>query len=319
MKSCSNGEFEQTTNTNENVFIRNGQLIIKPTLQDAALVNPPSGFAEIDLTADNSCSSNVWYNCHSITNTTNSTFNINPVKSGRLSTRHGPTIRYGRIEVVAKMPQGDWLWPAIWMLPVNNTYGPWPASGEIDIAETRGNNYTYPLGGNNVVSSTLHWGPDSTDDGWWQTHNVRKSLHTSFATGYHTYGLEWSEKYIFSYIDSRLAQVLYTKFDKPFWQRGMFPASNQNGSRLVDPWSQTGNDATPFDQDFYLIINLAVGGTNGWFADGKAAKPWVDASSTARRDFWNAQKQWYPTWQKEGELQVKSVKMWQQKGYNGCK
>lgn len=52
---------------------------------------------------------------------------------------------FGKVEVVAKMPQGDWLWPAIWMMPENSTYGDWPRSGEIDIAESRGNhgdNYT---------------------------------------------------------------------------------------------------------------------------------------------------------------------------------
>lgn len=54
---------------------------------------------------------------------------INPVRSARLNTKGKASIRYGRVEVVAKIPQGDWLWPAIWMLPQNDTYGPWPASG----------------------------------------------------------------------------------------------------------------------------------------------------------------------------------------------
>ena len=53
--------------------------------------------------------------------------------SARISTQKSYSIKYGRVEVVAKIPQGDWLWPAIWMLPVNNTYGPWPLSGEIDV------------------------------------------------------------------------------------------------------------------------------------------------------------------------------------------
>jgi beta-glucanase (GH16 family) len=46
---------------------------------------------------------------------------------------------YGKVEVKAKMPLGDWLWPAIWMLPAEHVYGQWPASGEIDIVESRGN------------------------------------------------------------------------------------------------------------------------------------------------------------------------------------
>ena len=73
-------------------------------------------------------------------------------------------IQAGRIEVEAQMPAGDWLWPAIWMLPVDNKYGEWPLSGEIDIAESRGNNWTNSMGGNELVSSALHWGPDSGND-----------------------------------------------------------------------------------------------------------------------------------------------------------
>ena len=43
-------------------------------------------------------------------------------------------MKYGKVDVVAKIPQGDWLWPAIWMLPENTTYGAWPLSGEIDVS-----------------------------------------------------------------------------------------------------------------------------------------------------------------------------------------
>ncbi|KAF2214584.1 glycoside hydrolase family 16 protein [Cercospora zeae-maydis SCOH1-5] len=309
-----NGQFEMTTNTDENAFLKDGMLHIKPTLQDPALIESNN---VIDFLKNGECSSDIWSNCVAVTNTTNGTI-VNPVKSARLSTKAGARIRYGRVEVVAQIPEGDWLWPAIWMLPVNNTYGPWPASGEIDIMESRGNNYSYSMGGNNIVSSTLHWGPDPGNDAWWRNNVKRKALHTTYSSQFHTYGLEWNEKYIFSYIDTRLLQVMYVNFDKPFWPKGDFPASDQNGTRLVDPWSQTGMDSTPFDQDFYLILNVAVGGTNGWFEDGVAGKPWVDASDTAKRDFWNARSQWLPTWEEKGEMIIKSVKMWQQQGYNGC-
>jgi hypothetical protein len=104
-----------------------------------------------------------------------------------------------------------------------------------------------------------------------------------------TYGLEWTPTHLYTYIDTRLMQVLYTNFKTPFWQRGKFPVTNDNGTALFNPWGQTTNKATPFDQPFYLILNVAVGGTNGWFEDGKANKPWVDASGyRARFDFWNA-------------------------------
>ena len=305
-----NGEFEQTTTTEENVFIKDGNLFIKPTLQDEKLIDTTN---VINLTAQGICTSDTAFNCVAATNTTNHTI-VNPVKSGRINTKKGAVITYGRVEVTATLPSGDWLWPAIWMMPVKDTYGPWPRSGEIDIMESRGNNYTYPQGGNNIFSSALHWGPNPANDAWWRTNNKRTALHTTYASGPHTFGMEWSEKYIFTYVDTRLLQVLYFDFDSPLYPRGNFPLSDSNGSSLYDPWSQTGKDSTPFDEDFYLILNVAVGGTNGWFQDGQAGKPWVDQSPTAKKDFWDAKDQWYPTWQDNGQMVIHSVKMWQQKG-----
>lgn len=231
--------------------------------------------------------------------------------SARINTKKSHTIKYGRVEVVAKMPKGDWLWPAIWMMPVNDTYGPWPASGEIDIAETRGNNYTYSEGGNNVISSSLHWGPEHTIDRWWQTSKTRTARHSAYSDGFNTFGLEWSEKYLFTYINNRLMMVMYTPFAKPMWKRGGFPPANSNGTALIDPWSQTGRDNTPFDQEFYLILNLAVGGTNGWFKDGNDGKPWLDTSKNARKEFWEARHKWEPTWT-QPYMQVKKVTMMQE-------
>jgi len=207
------------------------------------------------------------------------------------------------------LPDGDWLWPAIWMLPSDNVYGPWPRSGEIDIMESRGNNFSYPQGGNNIVSSTLHWGPNPANDGWWRNNVKREALHTTYAKGFNTYGIEWSEKYIFSYINTRLLQVMYVGFTEPLFKRGQFPLSDSNGTRLEDPWSFTGRENTPFDVDFYLILNVAVGGTNGWFEDGKAGKPWVDSDPGARKAFWAARNQWQPTWENNGQMTVKQVKV----------
>ena len=68
------------------------------------------------------------------------------------------------------------------MLPVNNTYGAWPLSGEIDLVESRGNNNTYPLGGNNVATSTLHWGPDKLDDRYLKTTESNYAWHTTFGS-----------------------------------------------------------------------------------------------------------------------------------------
>jgi hypothetical protein len=117
--------------------------------------------------------------------------------------------------------------------------------------------------------------------------------------------------------DSALQQVFFIKFNykyKNMWDRGNFGQSVLNHSALFDPWSQTGRANTPFDEPFYLILNVAVGGTNGFFKDGVGNKPWGDASTTAPKEFWDSQPQWYDTWGKGDTrgLTVKSVKMWNQ-------
>lgn len=302
-----------TTNDDVNSFIKDGKLWIKPTLQDASLIDNDN---VLNLLG-NGCTSEAWSDCVATTNVTNGTI-VNPVKSARIHTKKGASIKYGRVEVVAKLPAGDWLWPAIWLLPVSETYGQWPASGEIDIVESRGNNFSYPGGGNQVMLSSLHWGPNSAHDGYSKTTGGTTLLRSTFSDDFHTFGLEWSEKYILTYLDKRLSQPMYITFLESFWNKGGFGGLTENNTKLVDPWSQTGRISTPFDQDFYLILNVAVGGTNGWFADGQAGKPWIDASPSAKLQFWQAKDEWYPTWRKESQMVVNSVKMWQQKGYNGC-
>ena len=89
-----NGQFEETTVTDENVFVKDGMLYIKPTLQDAKLVEHNN---VINLTKQGICTeaTQLWSSCVASTNTTNGTI-VPPVKSGRINTKKGATIRYGR-------------------------------------------------------------------------------------------------------------------------------------------------------------------------------------------------------------------------------
>lgn len=96
------------------------------------------------------------------------------------------------------------------------------------------------------------------------------------------------------------------------WTRGDFGSVLANRSALFDPWSQTGLPNTPFDQKFYLILNVAVGGTNGFWPDGVGNKPWGDGALTAPKSFWDSRGLWLPTWGEGNDrgMTVKSVKMW---------
>ncbi|KAI5809919.1 concanavalin A-like lectin/glucanase domain-containing protein [Peziza echinospora] len=305
-----NGQFEFTTPYEQNSYIgSDGFLHIRPTITDSSLILNDN---VLNLTAEGICTSINPRDCVTQTSVRNGSI-INPVRSARIHTKKSISIRYGRVEVRARIPEGKWLWPAIWMMPVNNTYGEWPRSGEIDIMESRGNSWKHKQGGNNIISSALHWGPDAAHDAWWRTNNKRGALHTTYAEKYHTFGLEWSENYLFTYVNSRLLQVMFVNFDvEGLWNRGQFPFTNANGTKYLDPWSQTGRRSTPFDQNFYLVLNLAVGGTNGWFENGVDGKPWVDGSPSAKKDFWEARGEWLKTWKNDGEMVIESVKIWQQ-------
>ena len=208
------GTFEWTTDDPKNAYVDAEGLHIVPTLTTETTKITPDQLNDnyvLNLTTAGTCTSlSGQINDCSVRSNVTAGAIVNPVRSARLNTQGHKTITYGRVEVVAKAPAGDWLWPAIWMMPEPQgphgagAYGPWPASGEIDIAEWRGNQGSGYPDGRDSVGSTLHWGPIATADAFWKTsgkHNLRR---TDFAASFHTYWLEWSEKYLFMYVDTRL-------------------------------------------------------------------------------------------------------------------
>ncbi|KAI9457220.1 glycoside hydrolase family 16 protein [Lactarius psammicola] len=313
MGGFGNGEFEMTTTSSNNSFIRDGELYILPTLTSDVIGKDAihNGYT-FNLTG---CTNSNLTACGAVSNITTGAV-INPVMSARITTKGKRSIRYGRVEVRAKLPRGC-LWPAIWMLPENNTYGPWPLSGEIDLMESRGNGPDYPAQGVNYVRGSLNWGPLSWLNAVYKTYGWWTMRRSTYADGFHTYALEWSEKFLRIYVDSRLTYMLALRFDIPFFQRGKFPTSVANASQeiiLPNPWAGRGNSA-PFDQPFYLILDVAVGGTNGWFPDGAGNKPWLNGAINAMQLFAQSQDKWSQTWpQSEDDraMRVDYVKMWEQ-------
>ncbi|MGD0038524.1 MAG: family 16 glycosylhydrolase [Bacteroidota bacterium] len=156
--------------------------------------------------------------------------------SARISTIHKGDWRYGKIEMRAKMPVGKGMWPAFWMMPTDNIYGEWAASGEIDIMEYLGHDST-------TVYGTLHFGdswPSNTSKG------MPYSLSNSdFNDNFHTYTLIWEEGKIQWFVDGELYQT------QTSW------------------YTSGGNYPAPFDQQFHILLNLAVGGN--WPGDPDAS------------------------------------------------
>ncbi|MBB3763594.1 glycoside hydrolase family 16 protein [Sphingomicrobium lutaoense] len=161
-----------------------------------------------------------------------------PFTSARLVTRGKAAWRYGKVEVRAKLPQGQGTWPAIWMLPEDGNYGGWAASGEIDILEAVNLGVACaqcPSGREDRILGTLHYGGQ-----WPDNEHVSTEVHRpEVLEGFHTFGIVW-----------RPGRFDWTFDGKVF------------ASREADEWwtSASENAEAPFDRPFHLILNLAIGG-----------------------------------------------------------
>jgi len=269
-------------------------LYLKPTLtaDNIGQQNLNSGTLDVwGSTPANLCTGNAFYGCSRVGGGGGNI--INPIQSARIRTVNSFTFTYGQVEVRAKLPCGDWIWPAIWMLPRYDSYGDWPASGEIDIVESRGNkNYPNNVGGANTFGSTLHMGPSYQSDAWPNFHQQYTLSSGFFCDDFHIFGLIWNETNLQTYLDEPSNVILNVPFDQPFWTKGGWDKTT-----FSNPWKNTNNpNSAPFDQEYYLIFNLAVGGSNSYFPDGTGNKPWTNTDPHAVNAFWNSKDQWFSTW-----------------------
>jgi beta-glucanase (GH16 family) len=171
-----------------------------------------------------------------------------PYSSARLKTRRadGSALfaqRYGRFEFRAKLPVGQGVWPALWMLPQDDAYGTWAASGEIDVMEARGQTPSTVLG-------TLHYGSRWPHNAFTSADYVLPG--NGSITDFHVYVVEWEPGRMRWLVDGVVTQT------QSFW----WSSSKQDGRAGVKPTQESDLNAwpAPFDQRFYLIMNLAVGG-----------------------------------------------------------
>ena len=190
----TNEELQEYTTSTDNVFLRDGNLVIK------AIKTEKDG-------AD-------WYT------------------SGKIKSQNKKDFTYGKVVARAKVPEGQGLWPAIWMMPQDEEhYGQWPKCGEIDIMEVLGSSVDTAYG-------TVHYGEPHAE----QQGTVVLDGGKTFANDFHEYSVEWEPGEIRWYIDGGLYLTVNDWFtavegedEKPY------PA--------------------PFDQPFFVQMNLAVGGT----------------------------------------------------------
>ena len=187
-----NNELQEYTDSTDNIYVKDGELVLKAIKDE--------------------------------------TENGIKYTSGKVTTQNKRDYKYGRFEARLKVPEGQGLWPAFWMMPTyENLYGSWPRCGEIDIMEVLGHEPEKAYG-------TIHYGnPHREQQGTYILDGI------TFADDYHVFSVEWEPSEMRFYIDGNLYHTVNDWYTK-----------------------QEGDDEktypAPFDQTFYLQFNLAVGG-----------------------------------------------------------
>ncbi|MCQ2516545.1 MAG: family 16 glycosylhydrolase [Saccharofermentans sp.] len=188
----TNNELQEYTDSEENIYVQDGCLVLR-------------AIQTIDENGD------TYYT------------------SGKVNSQNNTDFMYGRVEVRARVPEGQGLWPAAWMMPTDESYyGQWPKCGEIDIMEVLGHNPASAF-------QTIHYGePHGQQQGSLTLDNG------TFATDFHVYVVEWEPGEMRFYIDDELTLTVNDWFSADGDNEQEYPA--------------------PFNQTFFVQMNLAVGG-----------------------------------------------------------
>ena len=165
------------------------------------------------------------------------TFEGRNYTSSRLITKDKVEFKYGRIDIRARLPKGQGIWPALWMLGANIDQASWPGCGEIDIMEMVGGR-----GGDNTTHGTIHWDNNGQYANYGDAYTL---LNGIFNDEFHVFTIKWSSSTIIWYVD-----------DNEFVRVDITPAG-----------------LSEFHQDNFFIFNVAVGGNWPGSPDATTAFP----------------------------------------------
>lgn len=216
-----NNELEYYTDNTKNIYLSDGKLNITAYNEPKSFPQDPTRYATYS--------------------------------SGKITTKNSFSFQGGRIDFRAKLPTGNGIWPALWMLPLEDRYGAWAASGEVDVMEAKGR-----IPG--VTSGALHFG------GQWPANRYISGEYAfpsgqTFNNDFHVYSVVWENDNFKWYVDGKC----FLKVTKDQWYSVGAP----------------NNADAPFDQPFYIIMNLAIGGN----FDGGLAPSAGDIPATMQVDY----------------------------------
>jgi len=341
MDGGGNAQFQYYTDSPQNLYVNSsdGSLRLKPGLfEDMPPINGVSAFDVMTgkCSPYPDCANFKVPDCSSVEGcegTGNPADILKPTTSARINTKGNFDFTYGRLEIRVRMPRGDWLWPGIWFMPRDSLYGGWPNDGEIDLIETRGNAPGYqarggPAGRDHVIS-TLHF----MGNIFWKSQGTASGI--DWTEDYHVFGLYWSDEELYTYYlgeNGEETKMINLSTENGGYKNGFGgPPYGYNATSDHDPMMTPVKVGiydglpvnTPFNQPFYIILNVAVGGAQDgcpdpdyWGEDAIwCARCWPNCGQPTN-EFYAAKDNWYPTWQlaeanDKLSMAVDWIKVWQ--------
>lgn len=297
MPNIPDYEFVVFDNNPQTSFIRNGRLTIKPSVYDDNFIR--RGRLNLEGCTRRPHSEECFREAK--------TFSIlPPVQSARLITKDSFAFKYGKVEVRAKLPAGDWITPEIWLEPKNRLYGPSYTSGRIRIAASLGNRDLTFRGeqiGSTRLESGILLGKEMSFPNWRiRGRKIIRPSEVGWFEDFHNYTLIWTPDNISFMVDGKDKEDLISPNERKLYEIVGFDRSST--------WDK-GGPIAPFDDEFYISIGVSVGGMREYpdncISSGRI-KPWTNMAVKGLLNFWQDRNNWQPTWdENKSALQIDHI------------
>ncbi|XP_011306802.1 beta-1,3-glucan-binding protein 1 [Fopius arisanus] len=266
-------------NDMRNVKVGAGELQLTPTLMEKEY---GKDFIEHGSLTLPKCTAKV--DTPECTRTAFGSYILPPVASGCVNTRNSFAFMYGKIDVRAKLPKGDWIYPVMTLEPLDNDPNAPDTIQQLRIAESAGNEQLQVIGGSDISGHVIYGGPIAhlTAASTGPAERARRYSPEAWSDSFHTYTLEWRKNRVVVKVDD----VEY-------------------GSATID---------ANFDKPFYITLAVGAGGSTEFpdqTSSGLNQKPWRNVASKALFDYYNSTPVWSATWRNtDRDLRIDYVKVW---------
>jgi len=223
-------------------------------------------------------------------------FILPSVASGKITTKDSFSFKYGKIDIRAKLPKGNWIYPELYLNALSDEYGSEYDSGQLTVAFLPGNaDKSKELSGGCV----LGFEPAARSYAMKKSRSVKK-----WNDDFHVYSLTWSPEKISVSVDDR-------NYGNIFPPEGGFASIADTikvTASTAERW-RGGSKIAPFDKEMYITLGVGVGGF--CFPDRTdGTKPWENNEPKGPKDFYRAKSEWLQTWSDDSRLVVDYVKVW---------